>query len=119
MMVFVLAAALMSALSTSAAIAGPGDELITADNAILCLAPENLKAANEPAVAKSQTVLRGMGCLRTGSGIRAQRFEDPEVGPVWRVRFYPQGISGGLTLWALPSAFDAARTTAALKRTDK
>jgi hypothetical protein len=79
-------------------------ELLTADNAILCVQPANLEIANQPTVAESQTVLRGMGCLRTESGIRAQLLGNALDRP-WQVRFFPVGISNGIVLWGLPSSF--------------
>ncbi len=87
-------------------------EVTTAPDAILCLNRENVAAANKPAVAKSQAVLSAMGCLRVEAGIRSRLLDTAAAsGPV-RVRFYPEGISAGLVLWALPSSFLAADRTA-------
>jgi hypothetical protein len=80
-------------------------ELVTADNAILCLSPEALGDANRPAIAKSQDRLRGLRCLRSGSGIPITVLEDAKTDGPWMIRFRPQGISGGVTLWGLPSSF--------------
>jgi hypothetical protein len=79
-------------------------ELITAHNAILCVAPGNLNGAYH-AAAKSQRVLQGMGCLRTEAGIRTRLLDGVALDRPWRVRFYPTGISGGVELWGLPSSF--------------
>jgi len=89
----------------SPAIAEPPEELLTAPNAILCVSPDNLDTANQSSVAKSQLVLRAMGCIRTETGIRARLLEGSDVPRPWRVRFYPAGISGGVELWGLPSSF--------------
>jgi hypothetical protein len=93
------------AASVSAAMAEPPDELMTAPNAILCVSPDNLDTANQPPVARSQLVLRAMGCIRTETGIRTRLLEGSDVQRPWRVRFYPTGISGGVELWGLPSSF--------------
>jgi hypothetical protein len=84
-------------------------ELTTAHNAILCLGPENLHAANRPAVAKSQKRLRDMRCMRTDAGIPVTLLDGPEIGGPWRIRARPQGISAGVTIWALPSSLCGAR----------
>jgi hypothetical protein len=91
--------------SVSAAMAEPPDELMTAQNAILCVSPDNLDTAHQAAVAKSQLVLRAMGCIRAETGIRTRLLEGSDVQRPWRVRFYPIGISGGVELWGLPSSF--------------
>jgi hypothetical protein len=99
--------AMVSAIvaSMSAARAEPADELMTAQNAILCVSPNNLETANQTSVAKSQPVLRAMGCLRAETGIRTRLLEGSDVQRPWRVRFYPTGISGGVELWGLSSSF--------------
>ena len=99
--------AMVSAIvaSVPAERAEPADELVTAQNAILCVSPDNLDTANQSSVAKSQLVLRAMGCIRTETGIRARLLEGSDVPRPWRVRFYPAGISGGVELWGLPSSF--------------
>ena len=80
------------------------DDLVTAPNAILCMSADSLETATAPPVAKSQVVLRAMGCLRSEAGIRT-RMVQAAPGGLWQVRFYPAGISGGVVLWARPSAF--------------
>ena len=105
---FHLTAAVLSFfLCAGPVLAEPQDVLFTAPDAVLCLSPDNLDVANQPAVANSETVLRSMGCLRTGSGVRTRLMDSTAVpaGNPLRVRFYPAGISGGIMLWALPSAF--------------
>jgi len=106
---FHLTAAVVALLCAGPASAEPQDDLFTGPDTILCLTPENLVVANQPAVAKSQTVLRSMGCLRPGSGVRTRPIDSTAVptGNPLRVRFYPAGISSGIMLWALPSAFTA------------
>ena len=89
--------------------AGQGvNEVMTGPDAILCLSPNNVAAANNPTVSRSQPALRAMGCIRVEAGIRSRLLETASMsGPV-RVRFYPTGISAGLTMWALPSSFLAS-----------
>ena len=91
----------------SAAAAGIPGELFTAPNAILCVNRVNLDKANRPSVAESQRMLRAMGCLRTEAGIRT-RLDGPVADNAWRERFFPTGISSGVVLWALPSAFTSS-----------
>jgi hypothetical protein len=77
-------------------------EVMTGPDAILCLSLDNVAAAS---VSRSQPALRKMGCIRVEAGIRSRLLEaDLTPGPI-RVRFYPAGISDGLTMWALPSSF--------------
>jgi hypothetical protein len=45
-----------------------------------------------------------MGCLRSEAGIRTRVVRNTPDG-AWQVRFYPQGISGGVMLWGRPEAF--------------
>lgn len=99
-------------LSVSTASAEAPDELVTAPGAILCLSQHDLDIANQPAVASSRIVLRAMGCLRSESGIRTRLMDKSDApATALRVRFYPAGISGGIVLWALPSAFTARHGT--------
>ena len=42
--------------------------------------------------------------LPLDAGIRTRLLEATGDG-IWRVRFFPTGISGGVELWALPSSF--------------
>ena len=106
---------LSSLLSVGPAWAEMQGERITAPDAVLCLSPDNLDAANQPAVAQNQMVLRAMGCLRAESGVRARVMDSTGavVGEPLQVRFYPAGMSRGIILWGLPSAFvtqDGAQT---------
>jgi hypothetical protein len=93
-------------LMADAANAGePSDLLFTAPGAVLCVQPDNVWIANHPQLIGHDTILRGMGCIRTPAGIRTQLIEKIHTNGPWMVRFYPKGISQGVTLWALPSAF--------------
>jgi hypothetical protein len=97
-------------LGVGTAVAEP-DDMVTAPDAILCLSADNLATATRPAVAKSQLVLQAMGCMRSEAGVRTRVMRNTPDG-AWQVRFYPQGISGGVVLWGRPSAFtspDSAR----------
>ena len=58
--------ALISATTSAAA---PQD-LVTADQAVLCLSPVNLEEATQPQIARSLELLKELNCLRVGSGIR-------------------------------------------------
>jgi len=105
----VLAAGLAAA-NPALAQQGPAD-VTTGPDAILCLDPQNVAVANQREVSSSQVVLRAMGCLRAEAGIRSRLLEvSGGAGPV-PVRFYPAGISAGLVLWGLPSAFMAPDRT--------
>lgn len=90
---------------TTAAAAEP-DELVTAPDAILCMSADSLATATAPAVAKSQVVLRAMGCMRSEAGVRIKLVRNAPNG-TWQVRFYPAGMSGGVMLWGRPSSFTA------------
>jgi hypothetical protein len=92
------------------------DDLVTAPNAILCMSANSLETATAPSVAKSQVILQAMGCLRSEAGIRT-RMVQAAPGGLWQVRFYPAGISGGVVLWARPSAFVPADRSQAGSRT--
>jgi hypothetical protein len=80
------------------------DELVTAPDAILCMSADSLDIATKPTVARSQTVLRAMGCMRSPGGIRTTMLRNASDG-AWQVRFYPAGIGGGVVLWGRPEAF--------------
>jgi hypothetical protein len=88
-------------------------EVTTGRNAVLCLDRDNVAVANQPAVFRSQTVLRAMGCIRVGAGIPTRLLDAASSAEPVRVRFYPAGIGGGLELWALPSSFQPDRATLA------
>ena len=66
-----------------------------------------MQTANDPAVAKSAIVLQAMGCIRIEAGIRSRLLNGVSSDQPWQVRFYPAGISSGVVLWAMPSAFTA------------
>ena len=97
---------LLVVLGAGAAAAEDSNELITAPNAILCMSADSLGTATAAPVAKSQVVLRAMGCLRSEAGVRTRIVRNTPDG-AWQVRFYPQGISGGVMLWGRPEAFTA------------
>src|SRR3954453_11559212 len=101
----VLAAPVLGTLGIGFAAADMPGELVTATDAILCVSPDNLDVANQAQVARSLTVLRGMGCIRIEDGIRTRLLEGSDIRRPWRVRLYPVGISGGVELWGLPSSF--------------
>ena len=79
-------------------------ELVTAANAILCLSPDSLSEASQPEIAQSQRRLRGLRCMRIGSGIPLTVLERTGT-DVWKISFRPQGISGGVTLWGRATSF--------------
>jgi hypothetical protein len=93
------------AVAVTPAMAEAPSALITTPDAILCVSPRNLDIAHHPTVRNSQAVLTAMGCFRTEGGIQARLLERSDPGNIWRVRFYPIGISGGVVLWGLPSSF--------------
>jgi hypothetical protein len=96
----------------SPSISGAAPEMLTADQAVLCLSQENAAVARDPSVAKSQAVLRAMGCLRVGAGIRVEVLATNED-ETWQVRFFPAGISRGVVLWAHASSFAKTRVAKA------
>ena len=79
-------------------------ELVTADNAVLCLSAGNVDEATRSG--RSQDRLRSMQCLRIHAGIPLTVLDgdDSPTGP-WKIKFRPEGISGGITMWGLPSWF--------------
>jgi hypothetical protein len=98
-------AVIIMALAAGGAQAAPlPTELVTAANAILCLQPNSLTEASQAEVAQSQQRLRGLRCMRTGAGIPLTVLERTHA-TVWKVRFRPQGISGGVTLWGQATSF--------------
>jgi len=92
-----------AAVSTTAAVAEP-TELVTAQDAVLCLRAESLDAAATHPAAGSQDRLRRLGCLRSPAGVPATLLGS-EGSVTWSVRYRPQGMSGGVQLWGRPSAF--------------
>jgi hypothetical protein len=99
--------ALLSAPLAAPATSAAPIHVATAQNAILCLGPADLEQAHRPAIAKSQVRLRSLRCMRTEPGIPITVLDGPRIGGPWRVRVFPQGISGGVTMWGYPSAFVA------------
>jgi hypothetical protein len=90
--------------ASSAAVAEPR-ELATAPDAILCLSAESLDHAIASHVARSNERLRGLGCLKSPAGVPATLLSGSEGTGTWSVRFRPEGMSDGITLWGRPSAF--------------
>jgi hypothetical protein len=79
-------------------------ELVTAPDAVLCLRAESVDSASVTRV-RSQDRLRGLGCLKSPAGVPATLLSGSDGAGIWSVRFRPEGISGGITLWGRPSAF--------------
>jgi len=105
--------AILSVILSVGTAAAADDELVTAPDAILCMTADSLVTASAPPVAKSQIVLRAMGCMRSEAGIPIRLVQNAPDG-TWQVRFYPVGMSGGVVLWGRPSSFktpDRARRT--------
>jgi hypothetical protein len=92
-----------ASLIVSSALAVEPQELATASDAVLCLSGDSLAGAGR--VAKSQDRLRDLGCLRSPAGVPATLLSATEGEGIWSVRYRPQGMSGGITLWGRPSAF--------------
>jgi hypothetical protein len=97
--------ALLLVLTANSAAAAEPQELATAPDAVLCLSAESLDQASAARIGKSQDRLRALGCLRSPAGVPATLLSGSEGGITWSVRFRPQGMSGGITLWGRPSAF--------------
>ena len=95
--------ALILIVTASSAVAAEPRELATAPDAVLCLSAGSLAGAGR--VAKSQDRLRGLGCLRSPAGVPATLISGSDGEGIWSVRYRPQGMSGGITLWGRPSAF--------------
>jgi len=98
-------AILMVILGTGCAAAAEPTELMTVSDAVLCLSADRLDQAHAGQVAKNQERLRNIGCLRSLAGVPATLLSGAEGTATWSVRFRPEGISGGITLWGRPSAF--------------
>ena len=79
-------------------------ELVTAADAVLCLSARDVDAASFGRN-RSQEQLRDLGCMRSPAGVPATLLSGADGVGVWSVRFRPEGISGGVTLWGRPSAF--------------
>jgi len=99
--------ALILLVTASSAVAAEPKELATAPDAVLCLNADSLAGAGRVARSqdKGQDRLRGLGCLRSPAGVPATRLSGADGEGIWSVRYRPQGISGGITLWGRPSAF--------------
>ena len=97
--------ALMLVLAAGSAAAAEPRELATAPDAVLCLDAGSLDQVGAGHAARIQERLRSLGCLKSPAGVPATLLSGPEEIGVWSVRFRPQGISGGITLWGRPSAF--------------
>ena len=95
--------ALILIVTASSAVAAEPNELATAPDAVLCLSGGSLAAAGR--VARSQERLRDLGCLRSPAGVPATLLSGADGEGIWSVRYRPQGMSGGITLWGRPSAF--------------
>jgi hypothetical protein len=94
----------MVVLAAGSAAAAEPRELVTATGAVLCLRAQSLDAAGFGR-AKSQDRLRDIGCLKSPAGVPATLLSGTDGVGVRSVRFRPEGISGGITLWGRPSAF--------------
>ena len=97
-------AMLLLVLATGSA-AAETTELMTASDAVLCLSADSLDQAHTGRIAKNQDRLRNIGCLRSPAGVPATLLSGPEDAGTWSVRYRPEGMSAGITLWGRPSAF--------------
>jgi hypothetical protein len=95
---------LILVLATSSALAAEPRELVTAPGAVLCLSAHSLDEASFSRV-RSQERLRDLGCMRSPAGVPATLLTGSDGIGIWSVRFRPEGMSGGITLWGRPSAF--------------
>ena len=95
--------ALILIMTAGSAAAAEPRELATASDAVLCLSADSLAGAGR--VARNQERLRDLGCLRSPAGVPATLLSGAEGEGIWSVRYRPQGMSGGITLWGRPSAF--------------
>ena|SRR5688572_26392780 len=100
----ILAIILMVLVAGAARAAPESNELVTAANAVLCLQPGSLIEASQADISQSQRRLRGLRCMRTGAGIPLTVLERTPAN-IWKVRFRPEGISGGITLWGQAASF--------------
>src|SRR5262245_6015221 len=85
----------------------PSGDYLTLEGGILCRIPDNVEIANEPSVARSETVLQAMGCLRMRAGVRSRRIDsavsEPD-GDAWQVLILDPHVPFTV-LWGLPAAF--------------
>ena len=98
-------AVLMLVFACGSAAAAEPRELVTAHAAVLCLDAGSLDRADDGPAAGAQHRLRSLGCLKSPAGVPATLLRASAEPGVWNVRFRPQGMSGGITMWARPSAF--------------
>ena len=106
---------LMLVLAAGSAAAVEPKELLTAPDAVLCLRADSLHEAGVGHVAKNQELLRRLGCLRSPAGVPATLLSGSDragasgastwAAGIWSVRYRPEGMSGGITMWGRPSAF--------------
>ena len=101
---------LMLVLAAGSAAGAEPRELLTAPDAVLCLRADSLHEAGVGHIAKNQEQLRGLGCMRSPAGVPATLIRrsdgaDPWAAGTWSVRYRPEGMSGGITMWGRPSAF--------------
>jgi len=92
-------------LAAGSAVAAEPKELVTAPDAVLCLDAGSLARAGAGRSEGFQSRLRNLGCLRSPAGVPVTLLSESDGSGSWSVRFRPQGISGGITMWARPSAF--------------
>ena len=99
--------ALILIVTAGSALAAEPKELATAPDAVLCLSADSLAGAGRVAKSqdKGQDRLRDLGCLRSPAGVPATWLSGADGEGIWSVRYRPQGMSGGITLWGRPSAF--------------
>ena len=95
--------ALILIVTAGSAAAAEPKELATAPDAVLCLSADGLAGAGQ--FARSQDRLRDLGCLRSPAGVPATLLSGTDGDGIWSVRYRPEGMSGGITLWGRPSAF--------------
>jgi hypothetical protein len=96
--------ALMLVLAAGSAMAAEPRELATAPDAVLCFRADSVDVASVSRV-RTQDRLRDLGCLKSPAGVPATLLSGSDGAGIWSVRFRPEGISGGITLWGRPSAF--------------
>ena len=96
---------LLMFLASGSAQAAEPRELVTAPDAVLCLDAEHLGQASSGRAARDRSLLRELGCLRSPAGVPATLLSGSEGVGTWSVRFRPEGMSGGITLWGRPSSF--------------
>ena len=95
----------MLVLACGSAAAAEPRELVTAHDAVLCLDAGSLDQAGDGPAAGAQQRLRSLGCLKSPAGVPATLLSATVEAGKWNVQFRPQGMSGGITMWARPSAF--------------